>query len=240
MTSQRSIVLVHGVQASRLTWWRLAQDLRDLGWQVHAVDLLGHGTRHGAGPATLTIDHLADDVAAQVPGPVDVLAGHSLGAIVALTLLRQQPDYCRRVVIEDPPGLAGSLGLDGVADAIAESVWAARTDPVGTVESLLVANPSWSRIDALNSVQNREMLDVQRVTELLRTDRWDLQALVGECPVPVLLLAATHDSALTDPDRSALVARLPAEHVAVIDSGHDLHRERPALWLHHVLSFASG
>src|SRR5919112_6312861 len=106
---RRSILLLHGVQASQLTWWRLRQDLEDLGWQVHAVDLLGHGSRHAAGPPSLTIDDLAQDVLAQLPGPVDVLAGHSLGSITALTVLGLAPDYCGRVVIEDPPGLAGTL-----------------------------------------------------------------------------------------------------------------------------------
>jgi hypothetical protein len=45
-------------------------------------------------------------------------------------------------------------------------------------------------------------------------------------------------SILTEPDRAALMNRLPAEHIAVIESGHTIHRERPALWLHHVLRFA--
>ena len=169
---------------------------------------------------------------------MDVLAGHSLGSIVALTLAGLAPAYCRRLVIEDPPGLAGSLDLGEVAAGVQESVRVARADPAGTVVALLEENPVWSRRDAENSVQNRRILDVDRVTRLLRTDRWDLQELVANCPVPVQLLAATEDSALIDPDRSALLARLPADQVAVIASGHTIHRERPALWLHHVLHFA--
>ena len=69
----------------------LKQDLQDLGWQVQAVDMLGHGSRHTADAASLTIDDLARDVLAQVPEPVDILVGHSLGAIVALTLARLEP-----------------------------------------------------------------------------------------------------------------------------------------------------
>ena len=238
VTEKQSILLLHGVQSSQLTWWRLKADLQDLGWQVQVVDLLGHGSRHAAGPDSLTIDDLARDVLAQVPGPVTVLAGHSLGSIVALTLARLAPGYCTRVVIEDPPGLGGSLDLGVVADDVEESVRVARADPAGTVITLLEQNPVWSHRDAENSVQNRLNLDVVRVARLMRTSRWDLQVLVKECPVPVQLLAATRDSALIDPDRSALMAQLPADHVAVIESGHTIHRERPALWLHHVLRFA--
>ena len=73
---------------------------------VYAVDMLGHGSRHAAGPDELTIDDLAQDVLAQIPGPVNVLAGHSLGSIVAMTLVGLEPDYCDRVVVEDPLALA--------------------------------------------------------------------------------------------------------------------------------------
>ena len=240
VVEKRSIVLLHGVQSSRLSWWRLKQDLQDLGWQVQAVDMLGHGSRHSADNASLTIDDLARDVLAQAPGPVDVLVGHSLGAIVALTLARLEPGYCTGVVIEDPPGLAGSLDLGDVADDVEELVRTARADPAGTVQTVLEENPVWSRVDALNAVKNRQMLDVVRVAQLLRTSRWDLQALVRECAVPVLLLAATQNTALTEPDRAALMNRLPGEHIAVIESGHTIHRERPALWLHYVLRFAQA
>lgn len=240
VTEKRSIVLLHGVVSSQLTWWRLKLDLEDLGWQVHAVDLLGHGSRHAAGPGELTIDDLAQDVLAQIPGPVNVLAGHSLGSIVAMTLVGLVPEYCDRVVVEDPPGLGGSLDPRNVANGVEEFVRIARADPAGTIAALLEENPVWSRRDAENSVKNRLMLDVVRVARLLRTNRWNLQALVQDCPVPLLLLAATDDSALTDPDRSVLMNRLPADHVAVLESGHTIHRERPALWLHHVLRFAES
>ena len=237
---KRSIVLLHGVVSSQLTWWRLKLDLEDLGWQVHAVDMLGHGSRHAAGPDELTIDDLAQDVLAQIPGPVNVLAGHSLGSIVALTLVGLAPEYCDRVVVEDPPGLGGSLDPRDVADGVEKFVRVARADPAGTVGALLEENPMWSRLDAENSVKNRLMLDVVRVARLLRTNRWNLQSLVQDCPVPVQLLAATDDSALTDPDRSVLMNRLPADHIAVLESGHTIHRERPGLWLHHVLRFAES
>src|SRR4029453_6300802 len=144
VTEKRSILLLHGVMSSQLTWWRLKLDLQDLGWQVHAVDMLGHGSRHAAGPRELTIAELAQDVLAQIPGPVNVLAGHSLGSIVALTLVRLAPEYCDRVVIEDPPGLGGSLDPGNVADGMEESVRVARADPAGTVVALLEENPMWS------------------------------------------------------------------------------------------------
>lgn len=231
-----SIVLLHGVQSSRLSWWRFDDDLQDLGWQVHALDLLGHGARRQESPAGLTLEALARDVLVQAAGPVDLLVGHSLGALVALVLTRLDPGYARALVIEDPPGLAGPIDPRDVARDVAQSVRQARADPEGTVAALLVENPRWALAHAEHAVQSRLELDVDQVTQLLRTNRWDLQALVRDCPIPVRLLAATAGSALLEPDRTALMNLLPSGHVAVVDSDHSIHRDRPALWLQHVLS----
>ena len=70
-----------------------------------------------------------------------MLAGHSLGSIVALTLVGLAPGYCDCVVVEDPPGLGGSLDLRDVADGVEEFVRVARADPAGTVAALLEENP---------------------------------------------------------------------------------------------------
>jgi pimeloyl-ACP methyl ester carboxylesterase len=234
-----TILLLHGVQSSRLTWWRLQQDLQDLGWEVQAVDLLGHGSRNAAGPADLTVEDLARDVLSQVPGPVNVLAGHSLGSVVALSMLGLVPDYCDRLVIEDPPAISRTPMEHDVVGRIEETVRATRADPAGSLQALLEENPVWCYRDAENSVKNRLSLDLERVVRFLRTAWWDVEDLVERCPVPVSLLAATQASTLGEPTRSALMGRLPAERVAVIDSGHTIHRERPGLWLHHVLRFVA-
>jgi pimeloyl-ACP methyl ester carboxylesterase len=238
MTDTRTILLLHGVQSSQLTWWRLTQDLQDLGWEVHAVDLLGHGSRNAVGPSDLSVDDLARDVLSQVPGPVNILAGHSLGSVVALTIVGLAPGYCDRVVIEDPPAISDTPMEHDVVGNLEEAIRATRADPAGTLRALLEDNPLWSYRDAENSVTNRLNFDLERVVRFLRTTRWDVEQLVERCPVPVSLLAATQGSTLGEPARSALMSRLPTERVAVVDSGHTVHRERPGLWLHHVLRFA--
>lgn len=235
---RRSVVLLHGVQSSRLSWWRIVKDLTDLGWEVHALDMLAHGDRRYMGSVNLTVADLADDVFQQVPGPVDLVAGHSLGAIVALTVAQLRPGYTEGIVIEEPPGLAGSLDSSDVADDIERSARLADDDPEGAIATLLGENRLWSCTDAENAVESLVRLDVEHITGLLHNDRWDLQALVAGCPVPVHLLAATDDTGLIEPDRTAVMRLLPKMRTSVIESGHSIHRDRPGLWLHEVLQFA--
>ena len=83
-------VLVHGVTSSSRTWWRVGPALAGRGFGVLAVDLRGHGASPRAA-AGLDVADLADDVAETVGGPVDLLVGHSLGALVALELVGRRP-----------------------------------------------------------------------------------------------------------------------------------------------------
>jgi pimeloyl-ACP methyl ester carboxylesterase len=188
------VLLIHGVSSSRLTWWRLVQDLADLHWRVQTVDLLGHGDRAELGRDPLEVEDLARDVLEQLPGPVDLVVGHSLGAITALTAAQIAPGYTRALVIEDPPGLSAGLDLNQIADQMTTTVQATRADPTAAVEADLRQHPTWSAIDASNSVQNRLRLDLRRVSHLLRAGHWNLSELVARCSVPLHLLAATHDT----------------------------------------------
>ena len=101
------VALLHGVMALAETWWRIGPALAARGWRATAVDLPGHaGDVRRDGP--LDLDALVDGVAARLDGPVDLLVGHSLGAIVALGLLARDPGAARAVVLEEPPGPAAS------------------------------------------------------------------------------------------------------------------------------------
>lgn len=240
MTNRPIIVLLHGVESSGRTWWRLAEDLDDLGWDVRTPDLLGHGSRRSQGHQSLSIAALAEDVRQQVGGPADLIVGHSLGAVVGLALLGQHPSFGAGIVIEDPPALNAALDPIMIAASIRQSVEATRTDPAAARAELLADNPRWSVRDADGSILNRLDLDVDRVSSLIESADWDLAGLVARCPVPVGLLAADTDSALAEPDRAAVMSAAPVEARCVIHSGHGIHRDRPGLWLRFVLQFAEN
>jgi pimeloyl-ACP methyl ester carboxylesterase len=240
MRDEPTVLLLHGVQSSRTTWWRVGQDLADLGWRVLALDLLGHGGR--VGPRTSTVETLANDVLNQVHGQrVDLIVGHSLGAIVALTVVGLRTGRVRGVALEDPPGANGSYDQEAVAAEVEAAVARSHADSAAETAGLLAHNPLWAADDARRLVKSRCALDVEQVAGFLRANHWDLPELVAASPVPVHLLAASPAvSALEEPDRGTLLSTLPTERVSQIAGGHALHRDRPALWLNAVLEFAAS
>jgi pimeloyl-ACP methyl ester carboxylesterase len=242
------VALLHGVMALADTWWRIGPGLAARGWRVAAIDLPGHGgdaRRDGA----LDLDALAEGVAARLDGAVDLMVGHSLGAIVALGLLARDGAAARAVVLEEPPG-PGAIDLGALAEVIAHDAAAVRRDRGPLVAREREANPRWDPGDVERSVRGIEEADSDAIIAALDGPlRWDLTALLARVDVPTLVLAA-HDgpgsfpldpgSALRGADREAVRAALAPERFVVLEGGHCLHRDDPARWLQAVDRFAGA
>ena len=241
-----SVALVHGVMALAETWWRIGPALAARGWRVVAVDLPGHGgdvSRDGP----LGLAALVDGVEARLDGPVDLLAGHSLGAIVALGLLGRDPGAARAVVLEEPPG-PGAIDLGALATVIVHDAAAVRIDRAPLIAREREANPRWDAGDVERSVRGIEKADSDAIVAALNGPlRWDLSALVAGVDVPTLVLAAPDapgrfpldpGSALRGRDRQGVRAALAPERFVVVDGGHCLHRDDPERWLRAVDGFA--
>jgi pimeloyl-ACP methyl ester carboxylesterase len=241
-----SVALVHGVMALAETWWRIGPALAARGWRVVAVDLPGHGgdVRRG-GP--LDLDALVDGAAERLDGPVDLLMGHSLGAIVALGLLGRDPGAARAAVLEEPPG-PGAIDLGALAAVIVHDAAAVRIDRAPLVAREREANPRWDPGDVERSVRGIEEADGDAIVAALRGPlRWDLAALLAGVDVPALVLAAPdapgrfpldERSALRGADREAVRGALAPERFVEIEGGHCLHRDDPRRWLEVVDGFA--
>jgi pimeloyl-ACP methyl ester carboxylesterase len=243
-----SVALVHGVMALADTWWRIGPALAARGWRVAAVDLPGHARdvrRDGA----LDLDALVDGVAAQLDGPVDLLVGHSLGAIVALGLLARDSRATRALVLEEPPGL-GAVDLGALATAIVHDAAAVRVDRAPLIARERDANPRWEPGDVERSVRGIEEADDDAIVAALRGPlRWDLDALLAAVDAPVLVLAAPDGpgrfplderSALRGADRQAVRGALAPERFVEIEGGHCLHRDDAQRWLEVVDDFAAA
>jgi pimeloyl-ACP methyl ester carboxylesterase len=225
-------VLVHGVTSSSRTWWRVGPALAGRGFRVLAVDLRGHGASPRA-EAGLAVADLADDVAETVGGPVDLLVGHSLGALAALELVGRNPGFARRLVVEDPPG-ASSVDWAGLAAGIEADTARAVADPEGLRRDLEAANPGWPPGEAERRVADLADCDGRAIADAVRPGvAFDLPALLAAARLPILVLLAEEalGSNLAGLDRKAAVEAVPDGATRVLPAGHSLHREALDAWL---------
>jgi pimeloyl-ACP methyl ester carboxylesterase len=82
-----ALILIHGLGSDRSQWWEVMEDLRSR-FRIYAFDLLGHGKSDHVSTAEHTLEAAArdlDDVIEFTGKDQVLLAGHSMGGMVALT-----------------------------------------------------------------------------------------------------------------------------------------------------------
>ena len=184
----------------------------------------------GEGLADLVAD--VHETISPLLGPgerIDVLLGHSLGALTALEFGIEHPGLVRRLVLEDPPdSQGGPSGYAGVAREVEEGVARAKEDPDAAARSTRAENPSWTDEDVANDVAGDLACDAGPVATMVRDGlRPDLPAMIGALETPTLLMLGSGDrgSVMLEPDRTAVAAALRNGAVEVLETGHCVHRE---------------
>jgi pimeloyl-ACP methyl ester carboxylesterase len=243
-----SAVLLHGVAALAATWWRIGPGLASHGWEVMALDLPGHGQMPRL-HRPLDLDVLVAGVVDRLPRRVDLLIGHSLGAIVALEIAHRHRDAVGAIVLEDPPGPATADPML-VAERIAADARTVQIDRDQLVRRERAGNPRWTPEDVEYAVDGIAALDAPAVAAGLRGPlRWDPVRLLSLIDVPALVVAApdapgrfTDDagSALRGDDRAAVRTAIADDRFVVLNGRHCLHRDLPERWLDVVAGFADS
>jgi pimeloyl-ACP methyl ester carboxylesterase len=241
-----TVVLAHGWTLDSTCWEPVASRLD--GVRVLRYDHRGHGRSAAVDPSTMTIEQLADDMAAvltaEVPdGPI-VLVGHSMGGMTAMALAERHPALAARVVgLALVATAAGELGatfpewLRTVNERpfFASAVWTGRhalarhpavLEPA--MRAMLVGrHPSRAALR-----KTSEVIAACRPTTL--SGFWTTlgahqrqAALATYADIPVHVMVGTHDR-LTPPRYSRRIREaLPhAEFTLFPDAGHMLPLER--------------
>src|SRR5256714_3263143 len=238
------VVLLHGL-ASTHRWWDLV--VRRLpGFRVVRFDQRGHGGS-GAARDGYDLGHLAADVVAVLDGlEIDraVLAGHSLGAAVALRVAATFPERvaalaCVEGGVYDPRLLFGRTWEQartvmvrptrGRITATVLEAWLAGTDLPEAALPAVLANYTGAGPDGALRLRL-----APSAAEQLARDLWhqDPVPLVRAVRVPVLVLAARQGDAGQDGPRRQSIQ--PAREllgqllsVGWVAGGHELPLEHP-------------
>lgn len=226
------VLFLHGFGGAAEHWAPLCGELA--GIEAVAVDLPGHGDNAGT-PLDVPAQSLDADLAglaAGLGGPEGVIvAGHSLGALVALRLAIAVPHRVRGLIL-----LTSGLPFR-VHPELAGQLSRGEPDPAFLGGSL--RRPSDLATLQLVSEGFRRMRPAGERTTVWgigagETDIGDL----GRVGVPALVIVAEKDVVTSPRKGRALAAALPdAELVVLPDAGHYAHIEDAAEVAGHVRGF---
>jgi lipase len=111
----KPILAIHGITSSNRAWQWLSNSVVPHGYTLYAIDLRGRGDSNALPPPFGMASHARDMVAVLdqlAIATIDVI-GHSMGAWVAIALLRIAPERISRTVLIDggiilplPPGFS--------------------------------------------------------------------------------------------------------------------------------------
>jgi pimeloyl-ACP methyl ester carboxylesterase len=237
-----AIVFLHGAGANHTVWLGQLQALREQAWVV-VPDLPGHarsepipGLTVGEYAAALVpfLEELRAAMPADRPRRI-VLAGHSMGGAIAMTIALDRPDLLAGLVI-----VASGAKL-GVSPQIMDGL---RTAPRETLA--LVARWSFAP-DAdpgliMRSVRDLSGTPVERtIADFQACNGYDLRERVGGILAPALLLCGSEDR-MTPPKSTAFLAeKMPRATVRILEgAGHSAMVEQPAAVSEAIAGFLRG
>ena len=240
---QPLVVLVHGAQHDHSVWALQSRYLANHGYSMLALDLPGHG--RSAGPARDSVESLAQWVCAAVAAacgaagldevPATVIAGHSMGSLIALEASGLRPPWLAGIAL-----VATAVPMR-VSDALLE---AARNDEDRAFDMInfwssagINHRPGTPGPGFSTYVQNRRLMERQQ-RGVLHTDFAACNSYQGgleraaALALPVLFVLAERD--LMTPPKAARkaidAARATGAEVSVAPipgSGHNLMAEHP-------------
>ncbi|KAH7929183.1 alpha beta-hydrolase [Leucogyrophana mollusca] len=223
-------LLIHGLTSSSASsWFRIARGLVDQGYFVTAPDYHGHGI---AGRGTdYRISALAESLHpffTNVPTSqgYDVIIGHSLGGLVALSLLPiiGASNKRTRVILVDPPLEQGPALVAHYRKLFVDYV----TD-VRPMEALLKESPPWTREDAAWHVLSHELCDPQAVDAIFEKNTpWSFGHMLADVPPNVELTVMAADPSLGASFRVEEASAYPHVQTQVVfGSTHLIPKEFP-------------
>ncbi len=219
-----TVVFLHGLFDDARGWRDLPQRVRALGAATHTPDLPGHGTS----PAVaVTLDGMADALAATLPDGPLILIGHSVGAAIAVRLARGLGARVRHLIAIAPAGIGARINAD-----FTDGMTQARSPAaLGRALALLDAGPISATALAQELDRLLPLRDGQRlIAEALASggiQQIDITADLAALACPTTVIFGTADRILHWHD----VANLPATTAVhlVRGAGHLPHLAAPGL-----------
>ena len=222
---QPAIVFIHGALNDHTVWAAQSRHFADLGYQVHAIDLPGHGA--APGPALTSVAAMADWLRAALDN-TDIqqaaLIGHSMGSLIALETASKAPQRVTHLA------LLGAAFPMKVTDALLDTALNDETRAIDMVTKWS-HTPGYADTDTLRQLMLR--LAAANPAHLLHTDlaacnaydNGETAARAVRCPTLFLFGAA---DVMTPPKAARrLTEAIAHAQTVTLEAGHAMMAEQP-------------
>ena len=213
------------------------------------VDLRGHGESSRAALETYDAASYADDLAALIDelelAPV-VVAGHSLGGVVAASLGARRPDLVRALLLEDPPMFEGDSARRNASPVAAffPMLVAAVTDlqarnaPASEYAPLAVGSTTPEDVAArCLSLHRWDPVTMQAAVDGIVWSTFDPTATLS-CPLTVLRADPKMGAVFNAADVDLVLDANPQADVHMVPGApHSIHAVATSAYLAHLDAF---
>jgi 3-oxoadipate enol-lactonase len=242
--SSPAVVFIHGIGGAARVWVPQMESFAAAGFMPVALDLPGYGGR----PAVTAMDF--DGLAADVEAAIGqrglhkpILVGHSMGGMIAQTVLRRRPDGYSAAV------LACTSPAFGSADGAFQSKFVAdRLEPLDAGKTMADLAPKMVERMIGPSADARGRAHAVEVMSAVPADTYraavrclvgfDARANLPKIGVPVLCLAGEKDPNAPAAGVERMAGKIPgARYVCLPGVGHLPNLEAPTAFDAAILDF---
>ena len=225
-------VFIHGFPLDHTVWLDQLQGLAHVRRCV-AVDLRGFGRSDPIAAHTLTMEILADDIAALIDAlgstEADII-GISMGGFVALALYELRPAMVRTLTLVGTRATADSTEGRAKREAAADSLLddgrsAFAGAAIGSLLSPRPSRPVQARVRSM--IEGTRYETIVAALEGMK-ERADRSALLPQIAAPTLVVVGDLDATIPAAEARSMAERIPGARLTVIPgAGHLSCIERP-------------
>lgn len=239
------LLLLHGLFGSADNWNSIAKQM-SAHFQVVSVDLRNHGRSPHA--ASQTYAEMAADVLAlcDAQGWSQIhLVGHSLGGKVAMQFAAETPQRLNKLIVVDIAMRAYADAHTPLIDAMLALNLSGITSrsAADKVLAATIPNPMLRQFLLTNLIKSEHGMQWRLNLTALKANYPHLQSALC-CPsqyTPTcLFIRGEHSDYLTPQDITEIQQHFTQAQFVSLPSGHWVHAEQPALFVHTVAQFLLG
>ena len=242
-----AVIFLHGIGGAARGWAPQTASFAKTGFRPVPLDLPGYGARPAV--ESMSFAELAADVEAVIDQQKlqrPILVGHSMGGMIAQTLLRRRPDgYRAAVLIGTSPAFGNPEG------DFQKKFVAARLAPLESGKTMpeLAADIVDGMMGPAPDANGRALaIDLMGSTPastyragVLCLVQFDERANLGNIRCPVLCLVGEHDRNAPPPMMERMAAKIPgARYVCLPGVGHLPNLESASAFDDAVLAFLAS